>query len=78
MVTTTDSILRESPVARTPVSRPLPGMKYEHLNHGLVEVKTVEDGMVVFTRPGPTDKAGYINRRQQPLAQFRAQTVDVS
>lgn len=71
-------ILRESPVAKTPVSRPRPGMKYEHLKHGLIEVQTVEDGMVVFSRPGPTGKGGYINTRQQPLAQFRAQTVDLS
>lgn len=72
------SILRENPVARTPVSRPLPGMKFEHLKHGLVEVVAVEDGVVVFTRPGPTGKGGYINQRQQPLAQFTAQTVDRS
>lgn len=73
-----DSILREAPVARTPVSRPRPGMRYEHLKHGLVRVEVVEDGMVVFKRPGPSDKAGYINRRQQPIDQFRAQTVDIS
>lgn len=70
-------ILREAPVSNTPVSRPRPGMKYEHLKHGLVEVVTVEDSMVVFKRPGPSGKGGYINTRQQPLAQFRAQTVDV-
>lgn len=73
-----DSILRETPVARTPTSRPRPGMQYEHIKHGLVRVERVEDGMVVFTRPGPSSKAGYINTRQQPLSQFRAQTVDCS
>lgn len=72
------SILRENPVAHTPVSRPRPGMQYEHLKHGLVRVTTVEDGMVEFTRPGSTAKHGYINTRQQTLKQFRAQTVDVT
>lgn len=70
-------ILQEEPVARTPVSRPREGMKYQHIHHGYVEVQTVEDDMVVFTRPGSTSKGGYINTRQQPLAQFRAQTVDI-
>lgn len=70
------SILKENPVARTPVSRPRPGMTFQHLRHGYVEVLRVEDDMVVFTRPGSSDKAGYINTRQQPLAQFRAQTVN--
>lgn len=78
MSLTGTSILRERPVARTPVSRPLPGAKFEHLKHGLVEVQTVEDDTVVFKRPGPSSKHGYINTRQQPLSQFRAQTVDVS
>lgn len=73
-----DAILRERPLARAPVSRPRPGMKYEHSKHGYVEVLTVEDGMVVFKRPGPSSKAGYLNERQQPLPQFRAQTVDIS
>lgn len=71
-------ILRESAVARTPTSRPRTGKGYEHLKHGYVKVVAVEDDMVEFTRPGPTNKGGYINTRQQPLAQFQAQTVDVS
>lgn len=73
-----DAILREQPVAQTPVSRPRAGMKFQHLKHGYVEVLTVEDGMVVFKRPGSSAKHGYLNERQQPVAQFRAQTVDVS
>lgn len=73
-----DAILRESPVARTPVSRPRPMMKYEHLKHGIVEVVTVEDGMVVFERPWGSEGQAYLNRRQQPIDQFRAQTVDIS
>lgn len=72
------SILRENPVARTPVSPPRPGMRFQHLKHGYVVVETVEDGVVVFKRPGPTGKHGYINTRQQPIKQFRAQTVDVA
>lgn len=71
-----DSILRERPVARTPVAKPRRGMKFQHVKHGYVEVTAVEDGMVVFTRPGRTDKHGYINTRQQPIKQFQAQTVD--
>lgn len=73
-----DSILRETPVARTPVSRPRPGFKYEHSRHGYVEVVTVEDDTVVFRRKTPTTKNDYLNERQQPLRQFRAQTVDIS
>lgn len=71
------SILNEPAVAQAPVSRPRPGHSYQHLKHGYVKVVTVEDGMVVFTRPGGTGKHGYLNTRQQPMAQFRAQTVDV-
>lgn len=71
------SILREQPVAKTPVGRPRPGQAFEHLKHGYVTVVTVDDGMVVFTRPKSTDKGGYINTRQQPIKQFQAQTVEV-
>lgn len=71
------SILRENPVARTPVSGPRPGRKYEHLRHGVVEVVTVESDTVVFRRPDDKSGHAYINNRQQPLAQFRAQTVDL-
>lgn len=71
------SILRETPVAQTPVSRPRVGMPFQHLKHGYVTVTAVEDGMVAFTRPGSSAKHGYINERQQPVRQFRAQTVDI-
>lgn len=57
-------------MARTPVSRPRPGNAYEHLNYGYVKVVEVEDGQVVFGRPGRKP-------RTQPIAQFRAQTVGV-
>lgn len=72
-----DSILKDNPVARTPVTRPTPGMKYEHLNHGVVRVTTVEDGMVVFDRPWGTDGQAYLNERQQSVRKFAKQTVDV-
>lgn len=70
-------VLQETPVARTPVSGPRPGKKFQHLRHGVVEVVTVEDDMVVFRRPDDKSGHAYINNRQQPLAQFRAQTVDI-
>lgn len=72
------SILRESPVARTPISRPRPGFKYEHAKHGYVKVLRVEDDMVVFKRDTPTGKNDYLNTRQQPVKQFAAQSVNVS
>lgn len=78
MTLTGDSILKENPVKRTPVTRPIPGMRYEHLRHGYVKVTNVDEGMVVFTRPGSSGKGGYINTRQQPVEQFVAQTVDVN
>lgn len=71
------NILRENPVARTPVAGPAPGRKYEHLKHGVVTVTRVEDGMVVFRRPDDNSGHAYLNDRQQPVAQFRAQTVDI-
>lgn len=73
----TKSILKETPVARTPVSGPRPGRKFQHLKHGVVEVTRVESGMVVFRRPDDNTGHAYINDRQQPIAQFRAQTVDL-
>lgn len=72
-----DSILHENPVARTPVTRPRPGMKYEHLDHGIVEVRTVEENMVVFARPWGSEGQAYINERQQPIDRFQARTVDL-
>jgi len=73
-----DPIVRQSPVARTPVSQPVPGKSYEHIKHGYVKVKRVEDGMVVFKRETPTDKKYYINNRQEPIAAFVEKTVDPS
>ena len=60
------------------MSGPRPGRAYQHLKHGYVEVVTVEDDMVVFRRPDDSSGHAYINNRQQPVAQFRAQTVEVS
>jgi len=73
-----DPILRQSPVASTPVSQPVPGKSYEHTEHGYVKVQRVEDGMVVFKRPGLTAKGGYLNNRQEPIKQFKRKTVDPS
>jgi len=73
-----DPIVRASPVARTPVSQPVPGKSYEHAEHGYVKVKRVESGMVVFKRETPTGKGGYINNRQEPIAEFVKRTVDPS
>jgi len=71
-------ILRESAVARTPVSQPVPGKSYEHADHGYVKVKRVDNGMVVFKRPGPSGKAGYTSTRQEPIEAFVQKTVDPS
>jgi hypothetical protein len=73
-----DPIVRQSPVARTPVSQPVPGKSYEHAEHGYVKVKRVEDGMVVFARETPTGKRGYINNRKEPIGVFVEKTVDPS
>jgi hypothetical protein len=73
-----DPIVRQSPVAQTPVSQPVPGKSYEHADHGYVKVKRVENGMVVFTRETPTGKRGYINNRQEPIAAFIEKAVDPS
>jgi len=71
-------ILREDPVARTPISNPVPGKAYEHADHGFVRVKRVEDGMVVFKRQTPTGKNYYINNRQEPIDTFARKAVDPS
>jgi len=73
-----DPIVRQSPLARTPVSQPVPGKSYEHAEHGYVKVKRVEDGMVVFKRETPTGKKYYINNRQEPIGTFVEKTVDPS
>lgn len=73
-----DPIVRQSPVARTPVSQPAPGKSYEHAEHGYVKVKRVEGGMVVFKRGTPTGKKHYVNTRQEPIAVFVKKTVDPS
>jgi hypothetical protein len=73
-----DPIVQQSPVARTPVSQPVPGKSYEHADHGYVKVKRVDDGMVVFRRETPTGKRGYINNRQEPVDVFVGRTVDPS
>jgi len=73
-----DPIVRQSPVARTPVSQPVPGKSYEHAEHGYVKVKRVEDGMVVFKRETPTGKKYHINTRQEPVETFARKTVDPS
>jgi len=71
-------IVRQSPIARTPVSQPVPGKSYEHAEHGYVKVKRMEDGMVVFARETPTGKKHYINTRQEPVETFASKTVDPS
>jgi len=73
-----DPIVRQSPVARTPVSQPVPGKSYEHVECGYVKVKRVEDGMVVFKRETPTGKKHHINNRQEPIQAFIEKTVDPS
>jgi hypothetical protein len=73
-----DPIVRQSPVARTPVSQPVPGKSYEHADHGYVRVKRVESGMVVFKRQTPTGKRGYVNTRQEPVKTFASKTVNPS
>jgi hypothetical protein len=73
-----DPIVRQSPVARTPVSQPVPGKSYEHVEYGYVKVKRVEDGMVVFKRETPTGKKYHINTRQEPIGVFVEKTVDPS
>jgi len=73
-----DPIVRQSPIARTPVSQPVPGKSYEHAEHGYVKVKRVEDGMVVFARETPTGKKYHINTRQELVDTFARKTVDPS
>jgi hypothetical protein len=73
-----DPIVRQSPVARTPVSQPVPGKSYEHVEHGYVTVKRIEDGMVVFKRQTPTGKRYHLNTRQEPIETFVEKTVDPS
>jgi hypothetical protein len=73
-----DPIVRQSSVGRTPVSQPVPGKSYEHIQHGYVKVMRVEDGMVVFKRETPTGKREYTNTRQEPIAAFVKKTVDPS